>query len=221
MSAPSAFWFYFSEIRETIERRLVEFQGLVPEDEVRCVAPGLQSALRHYNGALSIEIERFEDLFVMIVSADGAVDHFTAARNLTLAAPLSPGWIMRALRPRRGRIESPRAAPDCLRLDGLRFAYALANERMVVMILAEDAVVEGSAADHRLARRWVRDLLGEEDFGLRIADARLMRHADWRAVTPGGRSWPLAELAPRFDAIFHPRLRAAPETRLAQRALRA
>ncbi|QLP97931.1 MAG: hypothetical protein HZY79_11855 [Rhodoblastus sp.] len=53
-------------------------------------------------------------------------------------------------------------------------------------------------------RALVADLLGEEDFGLWISDARLMRYADWLAASPGGRSWPICDLPMRFDAIFHP-----------------
>jgi len=207
MRDPLLFWSHFSDLRESIERRLAGFQGVVPACEMAGVAPGLTAALAAYDRGLTVEIERFEGLFAMIVGAEGDASRFEAARELALAAPFAPGWLMRALAPRRDPGEAAHEGALSLKLDGLRFAYGLANDRMVVMVLAEQAPFEAGA--HFLARRLVADLLGEEDFGLSIADARLMRYADWLAMTPGGRSWPIRDLAPRFDAIFHPPPRAS------------
>jgi hypothetical protein len=203
MRDPRLFWSHFSDIRETVEARLAAFQGVVPACALNRVAPGLAPALVDYDRGLTLEIERFEGIFAMIVGAADDVARFDSARELALAAPMAPGWLMRALRPRRDPGEALRADALTLRTDRLRFAYGLANDRMVVMILAEDAPFE-EPGGHFLARRLVGDLLGEEDYGLFISDARLMRYADWLAATPGGRSWPIAELATRLDAIFHP-----------------
>lgn len=202
MRDPMVFWSFFSDMRETIERRLAGFRGVVPACEMQRVAPGLAAALAAYDHGLTLEIERFEALFAMIVGAGGDVGRFEAARELALSAPLAPGWLMRALTPRRdpGAIAQDRGLAS--KLGEARFAYRLANDRMTVMILVEDGQVEAGA--HFLARRLVADLLGEEDFGLSVSDARLMRYSDWLAATPGGCSWPIRDLVARFDAIFHP-----------------
>ena len=203
MRDPRLFWSHFSDIRETVEARLGGFQGVLPACEMNRVGPGLLTALAAYDPALTLELERFEGIFAMIVGAGDDAARFASARELALAAPLAPGWVMRALRPRRDPGEALRADAPTLRMDRLRFAYGLANDRVVVMVLAEEAPLEAPGARF-LARRLVSDLLGEEDYGLFVSDARLMRYADWLAATPGGRSWPIAELAARFDAIFHP-----------------
>lgn len=204
MRDPSKFWSCFSDVRAAIERRLAGYQGVVPSADMQRIAPGLIGALEAYDRGLTLEIEKFEGIFAMVVSAQGDVARFESARELTLAAPIAPGWLMRAMTPRRDPGVDVRERGLTLKLDGLRFAYGLANNRMVVMVLAEDAPFEAGAQAQALARRLVGDLLGEEDFGLSISDARLMRYADWLAATPGGRSWPIRDLAPRFDAIFHP-----------------
>ncbi len=209
MREPFSFWSYFSDMREEIESGLAGFEGVAPRADVRTYAPGLAAALDAYDRGLSIDIEKFEGLHTLIVSANADVQRFQAARDLALAAPMAQGWLMRVLRPRRDPGEAVRAGGHALKLDGLRFSYGLANDAMVVLILAEDAPFEAGAAAQLLARRLVSDVLGEEDFGLSISDARLIRYADWLAVTPGGRSWPIADLAPRFDAIFHPAPRRA------------
>lgn len=208
MRDPLLFWSQFSEARPCIERRLAGFEGVVPACEMQAAAPGLVAALAAYDRGLTLQIERFEGLFAMILGAQGEAERFAAARELALAAPLAPGWLMRALAPRRDPGEAVHEGALTLRLDGLRFAYGLANDRMVVMVLAEQAPFEAGPGAHFLARRLVADLLGEEDFGLSISDARLMRYADWMAATPGGRSWPILDLSQRFDAIFHPPPRA-------------
>lgn len=208
MREPFSFWSYFSDMRGEIESRLAGFQGVVPGCELQRLAPGLIAALEAYDPTLTIEIDRFDGLFAMIVSANGDVSRFASARDLVLAAPIAHGWLMRALRPRREPDDAVHVGALTLKIEGLRFAYGLANDGMVAMILAEDAPFEAGPAAQALARRLVGDLLGEEDFGLSIADARLMRYADWLEVTPGGRSWPIRDLAPRFDAIFHPPPRA-------------
>lgn len=212
MREPFVFWSYFSDMRETIESRLAGFHGFVPACELKRLAPGLIAVLDAYGHGLTIEIERYEGLFAMIVSAGGDVGRFEAAQALMLTAPLAPGWLMRALRPRRDPGEAVHSGGLTLRLDGLRFAYGLANDRMVVVLLTDDAAFDVGPAAQSLARRLTADLLGEEDFGLSISDARLMRYGDWLAASPGGRSWPISDLAIRFDAIFHPPPRMAPSS---------
>lgn len=208
MRDPLSFWSFFYEMRESIESGVSRFHGVVPDCEARRIAPALLGALDGYHRGLTLEIDHLDGLFGMIVGAGGAPEHFDAARDLVAAAPLAPGWLMRALGPRREPGEAVHEGGVTLRLDGLRFAYGLANDRMVVMALAEHGPFEAGPAAHFLVRRLVRDLLGEEDFALWIADARLMRYEDWLATVPGGRSWPMRDLPARFDAIFHPPPRA-------------
>lgn len=217
MREPFFFWSYFSDMRETIESRLAGCRGFVPACELKRLAPGLIAVLDAYGHGLTIEIERYDGLFAMIVSAGGDVERFEAAQALMMAAPMAPGWLMRALRPRRDPGETVQSGGLTLRIEGLRFAYGLANDRMVVVLLTDDAAFDIGPAAQGLARRLAADLLGEEDFGLSISDARLMRYGDWLAASPGGRSWPISDLAIRFDAIFHPPPRMAPPSVTAPR----
>lgn len=203
------FWSTFSVVRPALEARLAGGDGPLAGWELRAAAPDLVEALFRYDPGLTLEAGRFDGLFSLIVGAGGVAEDAPAARELALAAPMAPGWLVRALRPRRDPGACVREGATTLRPDGLRFAYRLANDRMVALLLGEQGVARRDPNAHFLARRIVLDLLGEEDFAAWIADVRFVGYEDWLAASPGGRCWPLAEMATRFDAIFHPPARVA------------
>ena len=210
----SSFWNAFAAARKSIEARLsacAPAQGPVASAILYARFAELIEALAAFDPALTPEFERVAGGWRFVVSADGAIESFAAARQLVAAAPDLPGWSVLALRPRRAapaRVDGPGVSLDFARL---RFAYGLANDRMVAMALIEGETPQDRHEAQFLARRLVADLLGEEDYAYWIADTRLVSYEDWLAVTPGGRSWPMRELATRFDAIFHPRPLAPPE----------
>ncbi|MBK9082997.1 MAG: hypothetical protein IPL88_13410 [Rhizobiales bacterium] len=203
---PSVFWSFVCAARASIEMRLGGLSEPSYADIVaRC--PDLIAALAAYDPLLTPEIRHYEEAVEFVVSADSAPECFASAQDLVAAAPVVPGWRVRALRPRR---DVPRFIEDNgVRLDTsrLRVAYGLANDRMVAMLLIEDDLPGDYFEAQYLARRIVADMLGEEDFANWMADARMLRYEDWLAISPGGRSWPLAELPARFDDIFHRRQR--------------
>ncbi len=204
----SSFWNAFAAARKSIEARLAACapaQGPVPYPILHARFAELIEALAAFDAALTPEFERAGEGWRFVVSADGAIESFAAARLLVAAAPDLSGWSICALRPRRAppaRVDGPGVSLDVARL---RFAYGLANDRMVTMALIDGAMPQDRHEALFLARRLVADLLGEEDYALWMADTRLVAYEDWLAVTPGGRSWPMSELTARFDAIFHPR----------------
>jgi hypothetical protein len=222
MRDPLPFWSFFRSVLPSLETSLRDLPaGLISPSELRKRRPDLLEALGDYDRGLSLELSREAGGFRMAVCADGAVEDFDAARALVAAAPEMRGWRLDALRPRRALASRVVDGDLSMPTEGLRFSYGLANDRMVALILFEERPPVELAAGHYLARRLVADLLGEEDDALWIADARLVSYADWLAVTPGGRSWPIQELAPRFDAIFHPPVRRLAERAVEPRALSA
>lgn len=210
----SEFWATFAAMRKSVEARLsscAPASGPVAYPVMRAYFADLVDALGQFDPTLTPEIEREGGDWRLVISADGAIESFPAARLLVGAAPSLPGWRVEALRQRRplpAQLPGPGFALDCARL---RFAYGLANDRMVAMALTEDRMPDDRHEAQFLARRLVADLLGEEDCAHWIADTRLVSYEDWLAVTPGGRSWPIAELTSRFDAIFHPQPLVPPE----------
>jgi hypothetical protein len=128
--------------------------------------------------------ERFEDVFALVD-----------------ASPVLRGWEFHALRPRNAptRFEAAGIAAD---LADLRFYYRLANDRIVIAVLTDEAP-DGRYRERRaFASAVVAELLGEEDFGRYVADVLMLEYDTWLAATPGGRSAPLAVLGPTFDRIF-------------------
>lgn len=210
----STFWTAFSAARRSIEARLAAcapVRGPVPYPILYARFGELIEALAAFDRSLTPEFERMDEGWRFVVSADGALESFAAARQLVAAAPELPGWSVCALRPRRPapvRVDGPGVSLDFARL---RFAYGLANDRMVAMALIDGPTPQDRYEAQFLARRLVADLLGEADYAQWIADTRLVAYEDWLAVTPGGRSWPMTELTARFDAIFHPRPLAPPD----------
>ncbi|MBL8590462.1 MAG: hypothetical protein JNK46_18145 [Methylobacteriaceae bacterium] len=209
------FWRDFIAARASIEARLAAAapaRGPTPYPVMRAYFADVVDALAAYDPALTPEIERAPSgAWRLVVSADGAAESFASARDLIAAAPAIDGWRLEALRPRRAppaRIDGPGVS---IELSRLRFAYGLANDRMVAMLLIEGRMPADRHEAQFLARRLVADLLGEADEATWIADTRLVSYEDWLAITPGGRSWPIGELASRFDAIFHPAPRAPAE----------
>lgn len=210
----SDFWAAFAASRKSLEARLAACapsEAPVAYPVMRAYFTDLIGALAAFDPTLTPEIERDGPGWRLTVSADGAIESFASARLLAALAPALPGWRVGALRRRRAlpeKITGPGVSIDCARL---RFAYGLGSDRMVAMLLTEDPMPGDRYEAQFLARRLVADLLGEDDCAHWIADTRLVSYEDWLAVTPGGRSWPIAELTRRFDAIFHPAPLAPPE----------
>lgn len=138
---------------------------------------------------------------VLTFTAGGVLERFDDAFDLVDGSPYIPGWEFHALRGRN----APQRFSACgvsFDLADLRFYYRLANDRAVVALLAEDA----PECDYRTRREYaaalVSELLGEEDYGRLISDVLLLEYETWLAATPGGRSAPLAIIAPTFDRVF-------------------
>lgn len=208
MRSSAHFWSVFSANRSVLEARLSTSQGTLAGWELHAAAPELVEALFRFDPGLTLEAGRFDGLYSLVVGAGGIAEDVPSARELALGAPMAPGWLVRALRPRRDPGATVREGATVLQPEALRFAYRLANDRMVALILGEPGVVAQDPNAHYLARRIVLDLLGEEDFADWIEDVRFVGYEDWLAASPGGRCWPLREMAARFDAIFHPPARA-------------
>ncbi len=138
---------------------------------------------------------------VITFTAHGREDAFEDIFALVDASPLLAGWEFQALRPRRApaRFEHSGIVRD---LADLRFYYRLANDSVVIAILADDAPECGYRERRAFAGALVAELLGEEDFGRYVADVLMLEYDTWLAATPGGRSAPLAVLGPTFDRIF-------------------
>ncbi len=205
-SIPSHFWHWFSAHANALSARAAAaVTGAQPLSYrvLKAYFGDLIDATRGFDAELTPMLGRDADgVLTLTFTADAAAEAFGAARQLLEAAPSVPGWRFAAFAGRR--IAPDRIAGDAVALDTaeLRFAYALANNRIVVMLLTEQDISCDYFEAQYLARRIVHDLLGEEDFGLHVAGAQIGNYQSWLAATPGGQSWPVGELAARFDRIF-------------------
>lgn len=204
MDGARGFWRWF-EGEQARLKLLIAAAGepgpVAPEALGPCGA-ALAERLRDYAPGLTAEYALGRDgACVITFTAGGARDLFEDVFALTDVAPLLEGWEFQALRPRSApaRFEAFGVACD---LDDLRFSYRLGSDHIVIAVLADDAPDCDYRTRRAFAAALVSRLLGEEDFGRYVSDVLMLDYETWLAATPGGRSAPLAVIAPTFDRIF-------------------
>lgn len=199
------FWRCFEEVRNPLAQRMLSAgepgTDLSPE-VIGAPAAALHEPLAAFAPGVSAEYALGRDgSCVITFTADGCEEVFENVFALVDAAPILPGFVFQALRPRSApqRFEAFGVGFD---LADLRFYYRLGSDKIVVVILADEC----PPCDYRTRRAYasalVSRLLGEEDFGRYVVDALLIEYETWLSATPGGRSAPAAVLAPTFDRVF-------------------
>jgi hypothetical protein len=214
------FWRWFEGEQARIEAQMLaagEPGSQIHPDALGDVASSLSRRLAEYAPGVEAEYSVGRDgACVITFTAGGVEELFDSVFALVDASPILGGWEFQALRPRNPsrRFEACGVAYD---LGDLRFYYRLANDRIVIAILADDP----PACEYRTRRAYaaalVMQLLGEEDYGRYVGDVLMLDYDTWLAATPGGRSAPAAVLGPTFDRIFRRPMtlrRPAPMTRL-------
>ena len=200
-----SFWRWFegeqARLKLSIEAAGEPGCPINPEALGSCGA-ALAERLRDYAPGVTAEYSLGRDgACVITFTAGGALDLFEDVFALTDVSPILQGWEFQALRPRNAPARFEAFGIAC-NLDELRFAHRLGSDRVVIAVLADDA----PGCDYRTRRAFasalVSRLLGEEDFGRYVSDVLMLEYETWLAATPGGRSAPLAVIAPTLDRIF-------------------
>ena len=208
----AAFWAWFASAEDGIRKLVSQVRSSVPrqaegrEDVSRALEEAvneLSAALERFDGRLAAYISAHhgpDGDAELVISAEGDVQAFPAAKRLVAHAPAIAGWRLMALKPREPD------APEGIQVGGEflpaeAISYALAYENGLVDILivldCEDVDIDEETGFHTVTM--LEEMLGEEDLATRVGGLGLETTA---GVDSSIGLRPIAELPGEFDEFF-------------------